>query len=107
IALHGRGGEDGVIQGALEYLKIPYTGSGVLTSSVGMNKLKTKQIWKSEGLPVLDSYLLTDLETVEKLRDELNYPLAIKPSEEGSSIGVSRVDYDSDLVAAWEKAGGY
>lgn len=107
IALHGRGGEDGVIQGALEYLKIPYTGSGVLTSSVGMNKLKTKQIWKSEGLPVLDSYLLTDLETVEKLRDELNYPLAIKPSEEGSSIGVSRVDYDSDLIAAWEKAGGY
>ncbi|GHA02348.1 D-alanine--D-alanine ligase [Ignatzschineria ureiclastica] len=107
IVLHGRGGEDGVLQGALEYLQVPYTGSGVLASSVGMDKLKTKQIWKALNLPVLESYLLEDLETVERLKDELSYPLAVKPAEEGSSIGVSRVDRAEDLVSAWQAAGGF
>lgn len=107
IALHGRGGEDGVIQGALEYLKIPYTGSGVLASSVGMDKLKTKQIWHSLGLPVLESHILDSAHDVELLKDSLNYPVAVKPAEEGSSIGVSRVDQKEDLMAAWEAAGGY
>ena len=107
IVLHGRGGEDGVLQGALEYLEIPYTGSGVLASSVGMDKLKTKQIWKAQNLPVLESYIIDDIETAERLRSVLSYPLAVKPAEEGSSIGVSRVDHADDLVKAWESAGGY
>ena len=107
IVLHGRGGEDGVLQGALEYLEIPYTGSGVLASSVGMDKLKTKQIWKAQNLPVLESYIIDDVETAERLRSVLSYPLAVKPAEEGSSIGVSRVDHADDLVKAWESAGGY
>lgn len=107
IVLHGRGGEDGVLQGALEYLNIPYTGSGVLASSVGMDKLKTKQIWKAQGLPVLESYIITDIEDAERLKNELTYPVAVKPAEEGSSIGVSRVDAAADLVKAWEAAGGF
>ncbi len=107
IAIHGRGGEDGVLQGALEYLKIPYTGSGVLASSVGMDKLKTKQIWSALDIPVLKSYLLTDEEEVKRVKDSLPYPVAIKPAEEGSSIGVSRVDEKSELLSAWQAAGGY
>lgn len=107
IVLHGRGGEDGVLQGALEYLHIPYTGSGVLASSVGMDKLKTKQIWKAQGLPVLESYVIADLEDAERLKNELTYPVAVKPAEEGSSIGVSRVDAAGDFVKAWEAAGGF
>ncbi len=107
IALHGRGGEDGVLQGALEYLKIPYTGSGVLASSVGMDKLKTKQVWQSLGLPVLESHILDSADDVQALKDSLKYPVAVKPAEEGSSIGVSRVDRKEDLMAAWEAAGGY
>lgn len=107
IVLHGRRGEDGIIQGALDYVKIPYTGSGVLASSLGMDKLKTKELWAGLGLPVLESYLLTDKETVKTLGETFEYPMAVKPSEEGSSIGVSRVDRKEDLLAAWEKAGGY
>ncbi len=107
IAIHGRGGEDGVLQGALEYLKIPYTGSGVLASSVGMDKLKSKQIWEALGIPVLHSYHLNHKEEVEALSEKLPYPVAIKPAEEGSSIGVSRVDTSAELFDAWEAAGGY
>lgn len=107
IVLHGRGGEDGVLQGALEYLNIPYTGSGVLASSVGMDKLKSKQIWQALGLPVLESYLLNSEEDVARLAPILKYPVAVKPAEEGSSIGVSRVESADDLLAAWKAAGGY
>ncbi len=107
IVLHGRGGEDGVLQGALEYLNIPYTGSGVLASSVGMDKLKTKQIWKAVDLPVLESYIIQSREEAERLSHQLTYPVAVKPSEEGSSIGVSRVDKAEDFVSAWEAAGGF
>ena len=107
IVLHGRGGEDGVVQGALEYLNIPYTGSGVLASSVGMDKIRTKQIWKAIDLPVLESYMIHDLSDAMSLKDTLTYPVAVKPAEEGSSIGVSRVDRADDLVKAWEAAGGY
>lgn len=72
-----------------------------------MDKLKTKQIWKAQNLPVLESYIIDDVETAERLRSVLSYPLAVKPAEEGSSIGVSRVDHADDLVKAWESAGGY
>lgn len=107
IVMHGRGGEDGVLQGALEHLNIPYTGSGVLASSLAMDKIRTKQLWKAVGLPVLESYIIEDEETAKALQSQLTYPVAVKPSEEGSSIGVSRVDQPEDLVKAWKAAGGY
>lgn len=107
IVLHGRGGEDGVLQGALEHLNIPYTGSGVLASSLAMDKIRTKQLWKAVGLPVLESYIIEDEAHAQALQSQLTYPVAVKPSEEGSSIGVSRVDHAEDLVKAWEAAGGY
>lgn len=107
IVLHGRGGEDGVLQGALEHLNIPYTGSGVLASSLAMDKIRTKQLWKAVGLPVLESYIIENEATAEALQSQLTYPVAVKPSEEGSSIGVSRVDQAEDLVKAWKAAGGY
>lgn len=107
IIVHGRGGEDGVLQGALEHLNIPYTGSGVLASSLAMDKIRTKQLWKAVGLPVLESYIIEDADAAKALQSQLTYPVAVKPSEEGSSIGVSRVDHAEDLVKAWEAAGGY
>lgn len=107
IVLHGRGGEDGILQGALEHLNIPYTGSGVLATSLAMDKIKTKQLWKAVNLPVLESYIIEDEAAAKALEHQLTYPVAVKPAEEGSSIGVSRVDYAEDLVKAWKAAGGY
>ena len=95
IALHGRGGEDGVIQGLLESIKLPYTGSGVLGSALGMDKLRTKQVWQSAGLPTPGFAVLTTAADVSRVRDTLHYPVMVKPSHEGSSIGISKVSrYD-------------
>ena len=107
IALHGRGGEDGVIQGALESTGLPYTGSGVLASALGMDKLRTKQLWLGAGLPTLPFRLLDAGTDPGSLVDELGLPLAVKPSREGSSIGVSRVTDIRQLQAAWEGAAAY
>lgn len=107
IALHGGSGENGVLQGALEYINMPYTGSGVLASAIGMDKLRTKQIWQAANLPVLQSYLLESEAQVEALQESLPYPLAIKPSEEGSSVGVSRVNKPDALLNAWRDAEGF
>lgn len=102
--LHGRGGEDGVIQGALGLLRIPYTGAGVLGSALAMDKLKCKQIWKSSGLPTPD-YLILESETdCKQAVEELGLPLMIKPVLEGSSIGISMVKQAEDMVPAWKKA---
>lgn len=107
IALHGRGGEDGLIQGALEILQIPYTGSGVLASALGMNKYKTKQIWQSIGIPTPAYRLVSsDTECKEVLKN-FTLPLMIKPLNEGSSIGMSKVSHRDDLVPAWRKAAQY
>jgi D-alanine-D-alanine ligase len=103
VMLHGRGGEDGVIQGALERIGMPYTGSGVLGSALGMDKYRTKALWRGLGLPTPDSLLLEqsgDLETAT----ELGFPLIIKPSREGSSIGMAKVEDLSQLRQAWEAA---
>lgn len=98
--LHGRGGEDGVIQGTLELLGIPYTGSGVLASAVGMDKLKTKEIWIANQLPT-PAYCVIDKNTLPKtVLDKLALPLIIKPMREGSSIGMSKVSKAEDLEAA-------
>ncbi len=107
IVLHGRGGEDGILQGALEHIQIPYTGSGVLASAIGMDKLKTKQIWQSVGLPVLTSYEIHAVEDLQEAAKIIGFPMAVKPSKEGSSIGVSRVNDANTLEAAWLNAGGH
>lgn len=104
IALHGRGGEDGVIQGMLETLGMPYTGSGVLASALGMDKLRTKQIWQSTGIPTPDFALLQDENDVAAARDSLHYPVIVKPAHEGSSIGISRVASATTLLQAWQEA---
>ena len=105
LALHGRGGEDGTIQGLLECLGIPYTGSGVLGSALAMDKLKTKQVWQTLGLPTpgycwVDAS--TDLETVWRTLGGM--PLMVKPVHEGSSIGMSKVDRLDQLEEAVAKA---
>ena len=104
IVLHGRGGEDGVIQGALELLGIHYTGSGVQASAIGMDKLRTKQIWLAEGLPVLAHRLVTCERELEGVIETLGLPLAVKPTREGSSIGVSRVEHAGQLAEAFRLA---
>ncbi|HRD66594.1 MAG TPA: D-alanine--D-alanine ligase [Candidatus Competibacter sp.] len=104
VVLHGRGGEDGVVQGALEVLGLPYTGSGVLASALGMDKLRTKQIWLGMGLPTPPYRLVESAAELAAAATELGLPLAVKPSREGSSIGISRVSDAAQLQGAWERA---
>lgn len=104
IALHGPGGEDGTVQGALEMLGIPYTGSGVLASALGMDKLRSKQLWSSLDLPT-PAYARLDRETdPEAVGQALGFPLMIKPAHEGSSIGMSKVQQPAELAAAYQAA---
>ena len=111
IALHGRHGEDGSVQGALELLGIPYTGSGVLASAMAMDKVMTKRVWIGEGLPTPRFVrLAADQQSREQARavpDVLGLPLIVKPPREGSSIGISKVRGYSDMQAAVELAAGY
>lgn len=107
IALHGRGGEDGVIQGMLETIGMPYTGSGVLGSALCMDKLRTKQVWQSAGIPTPAFTLLRSLDDARAVADSLHYPLIVKPAHEGSSIGISKVGSASALPAAWQAAAEY
>ena len=105
--LHGKFGEDGCIQGVLEILKIPYTGCGVMSSAICMNKEYTKKVMGTAGLPLITSvYLLPNEDPVEKVKD-LHYPLMIKPVSEGSSFGMSKVNDESELVKAVEDARKY
>ena len=111
IALHGRGGEDGCVQGALELLGIPYTGSGVMASAVCMDKVMTKRVWAAEQLPTPRWVRLAgdelQRERIRAVPDELGLPLIVKPPREGSSIGVSKVTGHSQMQAAVELAAGY
>lgn len=105
--LHGKYGEDGCIQGVLEILKIPYTGCGVLSSAICMNKEYTKKVMAMSGLPLIKSvYLLPDENPIEKVA-QLNYPLMIKPVSEGSSFGMNKVNNQEELVKAVEEARKY
>jgi D-alanine-D-alanine ligase len=104
IALHGRGGEDGTIQGALEVLGIPYTGSGVLGSAVGMDKWRTKMIWIANKLPTPRYRILTPNDDWEALARELKLPLIVKPANEGSTLGLTKVFSVNELPAAYELA---
>jgi D-alanine-D-alanine ligase len=107
IALHGRGGEDGVMQGMLETVGLPYTGSGVLGSALGMDKLRTKQVWQSAGIATPAFTVLSDSAEVAAAKENLHYPLIVKPAHEGSSIGISKVDAADGLLEAWEQAARY
>lgn len=104
IALHGRHGEDGTVQGALELLRIPYTGSGVMASAIAMDKVMTKRVWTAEGLPTPRYVCLApdrqQPEVVRLVPDELGLPLIVKPPREGSSIGVTKVRGYSDMQDA-------
>jgi D-alanine-D-alanine ligase len=104
IALHGRGGEDGTIQGALECLGIPYTGSGVMASAIGMDKWRTKMVWLSAGLPTPRYKLLHAGSDFAAVAAELGLPLFVKPAREGSSVGATRVNTLAELPAAYETA---
>ncbi len=106
IMLHGRGGEDGQIQGALETIGLPYTGSGVLGSALGMDKYRCKLAWRGCGLPTADFALLRGEADLDQAR-AVGFPLMIKPAHEGSSIGMARVDNARELEAAWREAAEY
>ena len=107
IALHGRWGEDGVIQGALEVLDIPYTGSGVLGSALGMDKLRTKYLWSAAGIATPVYAMLNAGTDLDKVVAKLGLPIFVKPSREGSSLGVSKARNVSELKSAWEMAAKY
>jgi D-alanine-D-alanine ligase len=107
IALHGRGGEDGTLQGALDLLAIPYTGSGVLASALAMDKWRSKLVWQATGLPVPDYVVLDAASDFAAVEARLGLPLFVKPANEGSSIGISKVKVAGGLRAAWELAARY
>jgi D-alanine-D-alanine ligase len=102
--LHGAGGEDGVLQGALEILGIPYTGCGVMASAISMDKLMTKRVWAGAGLPTPAYRVLTAETDFEAVVAELGLPLMVKPATEGSSIGMSKVKAAAELAGAYHKA---
>lgn len=104
VVLHGRGGEDGVIQGALESAGLPYTGSGVLGSALSMDKVRTKLLWQAAGIPTPAFRLLSSAADAEAAAEVLGLPLMVKPVHEGSSVGMSKVEDRRQLVAAWERA---
>ena len=104
IALHGRGGEDGTVQGALELLGIPYTGSGVMASSIAMDKIMTKRIWRFEGLPTPDWRMVSSAEDCVHALSVLGAPMIVKPAREGSSIGLTKVTDPGQCAAAYAAA---
>ena len=107
IALHGRFGEDGTMQGILEWLGIPYTGSGVLASALAMDKVRTKRIWSAEGLPTAPYAVLTREMNLKVVARKLGIPLFVKPACEGSSVGMSKVKRVGDLEEAFTLAVNY
>src|SRR5690554_6757781 len=104
IALHGRYGEDGTVQGALELLGLPYTGSGTFASSLAMDKIMTKKIWQHEGLPTPDYVALTPRSDLNQVAEQLGLPLIVKPPHEGSTLGLTRVEHIDDFKAAYTLA---
>jgi D-alanine-D-alanine ligase len=104
IALHGPGGEDGTLQGALEYLGVPYTGSGVMGSAIGMDKLRTKRLAHAVGVATADYVVLRGQQDFELALERLGVPMIVKPATQGSSVGMSKVAQASDLPAAYEAA---
>ncbi|WP_047539717.1 D-alanine--D-alanine ligase [Methylotenera versatilis] len=104
ISLHGRFGEDGTIQGALELMDIPFTGSGVMSSSLGMDKWRTKLLWRAVGIATPDFELVSETSDFAAIEQKLGLPIFVKPANEGSSIGISKVKQAGGLKAAYELA---
>lgn len=107
IVLHGRGGEDGVMQAVLEMLGIPYTGSGVMGSALTMDKWRTKLVWQAAGIPGARYLLLDEHSDTDEVIARLGLPLFVKPAREGSSIGITRVKNAAELPAAYAAARRY
>ena len=107
IVLHGRGGEDGTVQGALELMGVPYTGSGVLASALCMDKWRTKLVWQAAGVPITDYVLLDEASDSEAVVARLGLPIFVKPANEGSSIGITKVKHAAELVEAHRAAARY
>lgn len=105
--IHGRGGEDGVLQGLLEFIGIPYTGSGVLASALSLDKHRSKYCWLGAGLPTPGWRVLRNEADVESCADELGFPLMVKPALEGSSLGMSKAVNVEQLRVAWREASEY
>jgi D-alanine-D-alanine ligase len=105
--VHGRGGEDGVLQGLLEYLDIPVTGSGVLGSALAMDKQRTKHLWQGLGLPTPDFVMLASEQDLDSAVQRIGFPMMLKPVHEGSSIGMARVEESTQLEQAWRDADQY
>jgi D-alanine-D-alanine ligase len=104
IALHGPGGEDGTLQGALEYLGVPYTGSGVMGSAIGMDKLRTKRLAQASGVATAPFLVLAGPQDFDHAVEKLGLPMIVKPATQGSSVGMSKVEKAADLPAAYEAA---
>lgn len=105
--IHGRGGEDGVLQGVLEAMRLPYTGSGVLASALSMDKLRTKLCWQGLGLPTPKWFLLRSEDDVDACIEQLGLPVIVKPAQEGSSIGMSKAADREELIDAYRLAVQY
>jgi D-alanine-D-alanine ligase len=104
VALHGPGGEDGTLQGALEFLSVPYTGSGVLGSAIGMDKLRTKRLAAAVGIGTAETLVLRSAADCRQALEKFGLPLIVKPSTQGSSVGMSKVTDAADMEAAWQRA---
>jgi D-alanine-D-alanine ligase len=104
IALHGRFGEDGTVQGALEVMRVPYTGSGVMGSALAMDKWRTKLVWDASGIPTPRFAVVRESSAWDKVIQVLGLPLIVKPAREGSTLGITKVRAPTDLVPAWQLA---
>jgi D-alanine-D-alanine ligase len=107
LILHGPGGEDGTIQGVLEMLGKPYTGSGVAASALGMDKLRCKQLWRGAGLATPDFTVVSESTDFAALGEQLGWPIFVKPAHEGSSIGIAKVNNVAELEQAYKAASGF
>ncbi len=107
VILHGRGGEDGTVQGALELMGVPYTGSGVLASALSLDKWRCKLVWQAAGVPIADYALLDEGSDYSAAVGRLGLPMFVKPANEGSSIGITKVKRTEDLPEAYRTAERY
>ena len=107
IAMHGRGGEDGTIQGVLEWMNKPYTGSGVMASALAMDKWRTKLLWSAAGLPTPKAHILSGSSDWQQVINSLNNNAIVKPAREGSSIGMRRVHHSQELQESYQYASQY
>ena len=107
IALHGRFGEDGTVQGALEMLRVPYTGSGIQASAVAIDKVATKRLWLSHGLPTPAFEVCTSAAAAARAWQNLGGPVVVKPFREGSTLGLSKVMRERDVASAWHLAASF